>query len=370
MATSTATASAKRDTVLDFWRGISILMVLLHHAVYFHFPVFKTLYPTALSATQGIARVVLAADKVLVWAAERSGPLGVKIFFVISGYIITTILLNEERKYGGISIRNFYLRRIFRILPAYFTYLAALSFFAFMGWIILDQSQLVYAFGFLCNTSISTCGWNIGHTWSLAIEEQFYIVWPILFVLVSGKRREYLLAAVLTALLICSAFGIFTAFGWIDSALSFACIAVGALYATSDGFRTFMQRYGWTTIIVLGLVSLVLYRFVPPAYEVVHQTYRLIQPFVILSSIILSYRFARHIEGRALIWISYLGLISYSLYIWQELFLNEFSGYPAGSWFSNPLLMIPFVLCSYFLIERPMIRWARTYTKRELGPGI
>src|SRR3989344_871741 len=102
----------KRDIILDAWRGIAILMVIAHHLFYFHFEVTNT-----------IVRLF----------AERSGPWGVKLFFIISGYIITRLMLEEESRRGSLSLYAFYVRRIFRILPPYLLYVVAVAGFAGLG---------------------------------------------------------------------------------------------------------------------------------------------------------------------------------------------------------------------------------------------
>jgi peptidoglycan/LPS O-acetylase OafA/YrhL len=368
---STTETARRRDIVLDFWRGVSVLLVILHHLVYFRYTVFKEFATQTFDAALFTAHnTILIADRVLVEFAERSGPLGVKIFFVISGYIITKILLEETRSNGRINVLQFYTRRIFRILPAYIVYLVGVSAVALAGWIVFDQRELLPAAGFLCNTSIATCGTFVIHTWSLAIEEQFYLVWPFLFILVPFVIRGRSLYGLIAALALLSAFGVLTAYGWIDSALSFLCIALGALYAHEKPFERFVAQYAWQTIAAISLTAVLLYFAVPSSHELVHQTYRLIQPFVILAVLVHSYRFETMMRHAALSWLARVGLMSFSLYLWQQLFTASPEMYPAYSPLQWPLLMLVVAFASYSYIEKPIIRWARSALKREAGPAI
>jgi len=142
----------------------------------------------------------------------KSGFLGVDIFFVISGFLITKIIVRDLQN-GTFSIKNFYLRRICRILPAFIFVLVLSSFFAWL--ILLPQDLLNYArsmvsviasilnlffktlsFGYFATDSSTI---PLLHTWSLGVEEQFYIIWPVILIIlfklnISSKR--YLLTII------------------------------------------------------------------------------------------------------------------------------------------------------------------------------
>src|SRR5690349_12704450 len=99
---------------------------------------------------------------------------GVRIFFVISGYLITQILLREQGRTGTISLKDFYVRRAFRIFPAAFVFLAIVSV-AF--WHVLRWYQIGTALFYLASLGV-TQPWFFMHLWSLSVEEQFYLLWP------------------------------------------------------------------------------------------------------------------------------------------------------------------------------------------------
>jgi peptidoglycan/LPS O-acetylase OafA/YrhL len=123
-------------------------------------------------------------------AACSAGELGVHVFFVISGFLITGLLMEELALSGRISLSRFYLRRTLRIFPAYYAYLAIAFLAAVAGWVQLAPHDLMHGLSYTSNYYPSR-SWFLGHTWSLSVEEQFYLLWPALVVL-TGPRRAVL----------------------------------------------------------------------------------------------------------------------------------------------------------------------------------
>src|SRR5437762_691450 len=120
------------------------------------------------------------------------GPVGVTVFFVLSGFLITRLLVQDRRESATIHLRAFYVRRAFRILPAYWVYMAAIAVMA-RGHLVLASPS-----GFTCSLTFTTDylnphSWVMNHSWSLSVEEQFYLVWPILL-MAAGEKRARLVA--------------------------------------------------------------------------------------------------------------------------------------------------------------------------------
>jgi peptidoglycan/LPS O-acetylase OafA/YrhL len=147
----------------------------------------------ALDGLRGLAIASVVAYHCFGWPA--GGHLGVDLFFVLSGFLITTLLLRERLETGRISLRAFYARRAARLLPALALMLAAyLAIAAVKG---EDGVKAVLLGGlYFGNVMIAFTGESkfvvlsgIGHLWSLAEEEQFYLVWPILLPIVARSRR-------------------------------------------------------------------------------------------------------------------------------------------------------------------------------------
>jgi len=138
---------------LDGIRAVSVFIVLIGHAnAEFH-------------------------NKIII-ALFAGGTLGVYIFFVISGFLITTLLLKEKIKTGTISLRNFYIRRSLRILPVAYLYLFTLFILHIFCGLAVSPMEYAGCLLFLVNLGYFHTGVYTGHFWSLSVEEQFYIVFP------------------------------------------------------------------------------------------------------------------------------------------------------------------------------------------------
>jgi len=159
---------------LDGLRAISIALVLVGH----------------LSGTQGFITLDLGVGDY--------AHLGVLVFFVISGFLITNLLLSDYARNGSISIKLFYARRSLRILPASYCYLACIFLLWLAGIVHLGRSDLWHAITYTVNY-MPNPSWQIGHLWSLSVEEQFYLLWPFAIVTL-GPRRAVSVAVVVVLL--------------------------------------------------------------------------------------------------------------------------------------------------------------------------
>ena len=136
------------------------------------------------------------------------GYLGVDVFFVLSGFLITTLLLRERNRSGRISLKGFYIRRFFRIVPVYlFTvllYFIAVHVARDPVKIAEFQAALPWLLSFLQEYRPESAGNVLGHAWTLAIEEKFYVFWPLLLILLYPFRigAAVLLAAIFIAILL------------------------------------------------------------------------------------------------------------------------------------------------------------------------
>ena len=146
---------------LDGWRAIAISSVLVCHSLHFYGS------PELVPPQWRLVNDVLA----------RLGTFGVALFFAISGYLICTLLLVEREKTGQISLRSFYIRRVFRIIPPAFVYLGVLALLAAWGLIQLQRGELTSAALFYSNYWTGK-SWFTTHFWSLSLEEHFYMLWP------------------------------------------------------------------------------------------------------------------------------------------------------------------------------------------------
>lgn len=173
--------SVKHFANLDGLRFICIAMVVWHHA-----------NPIDLPNIQ----------------LENRGFLGVDFFFVLSGYLITTLLLREASTYGDFSLRDFYLRRMIRIFPVYYFVVTMVAFY----YIVIDGQRhfldlLPYYYLFLSNFLVGDIP-TLAPTWSLSVEEQYYLIWPLLLLLLPKKW-------VIPALSLLIAVNVISLTGWV-----------------------------------------------------------------------------------------------------------------------------------------------------------
>src|SRR5438874_77596 len=147
-ARAAALSAARRIPSLDGLRAISITFVLLSHAV---------LHGETRFAERSIRNTLLSMI--------ANGKLGVQIFFVISGFLITTLLLQEHSRHGSISLRAFYIRRVFRIFPAYYALVAVVGILSLAQRIQVTPKDLLHACTFSWIYNFATWNWYLGHTW-------------------------------------------------------------------------------------------------------------------------------------------------------------------------------------------------------------
>ncbi len=158
---------------LDGLRAVSIAFVLIAHLV------FTAKFPFLSGIPDG-------------WF-ENLGALGVRVFFVISGFLITNLLLSELEAKQTIHLPRFYFRRTLRIFVPYYFFLLVMIILQALGWIRLTSNDFLHAATYTMNYYPEP-SWQVGHAWSLSVEEQFYLLWPALLLLV-GKRRGLWIAA-------------------------------------------------------------------------------------------------------------------------------------------------------------------------------
>jgi peptidoglycan/LPS O-acetylase OafA/YrhL len=338
---------------LDGLRALSIVMVMLAHT----------------AGTPGSPAWLLKL--------EHAGNLGVKVFFVISGFLITTLLYKELAATERISLRNFYLRRGFRIFPAFYTYFAVIQVATYLGIIRLQPGDALHAATFTMNYHLDRF-WYYNHIWSLSVEEQFYLLWPSLVLLLGARKSLMLAAATLVLSPTARAWqiadmlwhGTFSIrntailgrqFECIADALATGCLLAGLYNALgrSPRYLAFL-RGGWFVLVpVVGIGgSCGLYLIHPLLYFLIGQTITHVAIALCLDHCV---RFSGDAIGHLLNWrpVAFVGVLSYSLYLWQQPFLNVFETVQQA-WTCFPLnlvLAVGTALLSYYLVERPFLRW-------------
>jgi len=357
---SLAAGKEARIPYLDGLRGYSILTVLLDHSI-------------------GGKDHWLGKHPYL-HALVGDGTLGVRIFFVLSGFLITTLLLQEEDKRGRISIRGFYERRIARIFPVFYLYLAVMLLLRTMHLLPLQWSVLASAATFTSNlTFLFRQGGApdttlvLGHFWTLSIEEQFYLIWPSCLVFL-GRRWSLRLAGVVMVLLplVRFAAALFLPDShsrtWLLYRTAQDQILWGVLAAfLVHGGALERLRYVRYRLVLLIAPLLVIFVLCPALnWYTPFGTHAWLVPTLQTASTVVLLFWLLSGEGgllrRALeSWPAVqLGLLSYSLYIWQQPF-TEWSRLSVIPFPVNILLALCVAIVSYRVVEIPSRRRLRLW---------
>jgi len=297
-------------------------------------------------------------------ASHVAGDLGVRTFFVLSGFLITTLLMRERQQSGRVSLLEFYIRRAYRIFPAFYSYLIIVGTLAAVAWIDLLPGDLFAAATYTTNFHAERSWWT-GHLWSLAVEEQFYILWPLLLVVLGFARawRAALVAIFAAPVVRVALWRWFPdqraladqAFPCVFDALATGCalaLVMPHLSRSERVARLLVARW-YLPLAALGFApTLGSNPFIQ--YGVAMTCANLAIAAIVLRCVAKpESRVSRVLEQPAIAW---LGTLSYSLYLWQQLFLNRHSSlwmhqFPVNVGFA----LLAAVACHY-LIEQPFLR--------------
>lgn len=338
---------------LDGLRGLSILMVVFGHAFrnYFH----------------------------LINIAN----LGVRIFFIISAYLIVGILKNNIIK-GTFSLKIFYFKRMMRTFPAFYFYI--LCIYILLRWLdIFDLNQFwrgpAYLENYHSRSLWKSQQWFVGHSWSLAVEEQFYILVSVLFLLVNKNKITLKIANYIFLLLFLaspvlrSSFFLFDFYpdvmtGSIHRSFETVVdsIAIGGIMALTPSKiiekNKFINYFKNKTFILFTLVLGIQFLNSVFVREIFGLKIRFIYNLFGISIINISFAiimfnsisqynssiFKKALNSKIL---SYIGLLSYSIYLWQQVWLYEWN-IPLALKFIGIFIS---ALISYYLIEKPSLNF-------------
>jgi peptidoglycan/LPS O-acetylase OafA/YrhL len=330
---------SSRIASLDGLRALSIGLVCIGH----------------LAGTVNFPELLLPLHNV--------GNFGVKIFFVISGFLITLLLLEEKHRSGKINLKQFYLRRTIRLFPAFYFYILCIAVAELFGLINLLPGDLLHAASYTMNYH-SERAWWLNHTWSLAVEEQFYLLWPGLICLLGVLRAKNIAIAVLILIPIvriimwygldATPSAMTRQFEAIADALATGCLLA---YLYQAGIT--LPKWCRSRLFILVPISMIvlpsiLYKIDNGLFYTLGQSYiNLTAALIVLRYISVSESFSYQIlNSKPAIW---LGAMSYSLYLWQEPFLNSWVTNWYASWPINLLLTFVCACFSYYLVEKPIM---------------
>ncbi len=298
-----------------------------------------------------------------------NGALGVNLFFAISGFLITSRLTAEQ----VVSLKQFYIRRAFRILPPALTYLAVAAVLALLGVIASTKTDFISCLLFLRNYwgADSQHGWYTGHFWSLCVEEHFYLFWPALLVLAGIRRARWLAPALAASFAIWRSLDL--RHGWIatlfhnDALRNFPLRsdyrmdallwgATLALVAPHIEWKKCISKPLASPIALALLAATVFLNIRQPQSYMVLQA--ILFPVVVIATVAQPGAWlSQLLESKPLRWI---GRLSYSLYLWQQLFFSQWHHGVLQRFPLNLVLALAFAWLSYRFVEQPAIRLGRT----------
>jgi len=352
-----APAGHDRITFLDGWRAIAVLVVILSHVT-------------------GFRAGPLWLKDIARWLPV--GQLGVLIFFFISGFVISRSALAEIRATGAFSVPAFYIRRGFRIIPPLVVYLVACLLLGSFGVVEFGPRNALPAFLYVCNVEpFNQCIWLGGHTWSLAYEEQFYLLFPTLLTLFLLRRAPFWPHFVF-ALGFCALplFWPLSYAGHWDFYLIYGLFGAGFLAARHyERLAAVVPRFADAGFVAALLLVLAAPAFMP--WPPIYNNYALV--FLVAIPVMLVCSGWSRLGGFLnFAPLRYLGRISYGIYLWQELATSDLTR-PQPLWVELLAVAAIIALAAALFegMERPLIRlgkrlsesWAARPASASTLPG-
>jgi peptidoglycan/LPS O-acetylase OafA/YrhL len=369
-----ASGSSTRLASLGGWRAISIALVLGCHC----------------RNTYGFPKV---ADSLFDWLFD--GFLGVQFFFVISGFLITFLMVLENDQAGRVSIRHFYVRRALRILPVYFAFMLALI--GLQLFTAYHQSPTTWIGNFTFTTDfVTTTVWTSGHLWSLSVEEQFYLLWPPIFVWGITKCNRLIFCLSALPILIAPICRALTVMVWNEHHCpSFLLPYYPVITVLLKPLLSYYSFFNYFDSLAVGCMGAVLFARQRFQVETYLKTNRLTSMMAALALILIPYTLRKLALFGSLVWplgytlealgfvilllqsivspqagfnralnwpwVSRIGVLSYSIYIWQQIFSAPPQAYGMQPvwWLSFPGWLVPVftvALVSYYGFERPLLK--------------
>ena len=262
----------------------------------------------------------------------RSGWIGVDLFFVLSGFLISGLLFQEYKDTGGIKIRRFLFRRGLKIWPSYYLLLIAVGIVYLLDHSVMSRTQLLSNLFVVQNyVPLDKNYFILAHTWTLAVEEHFYLLLPLLFaVLISRGSKQNRFRSIpvlsLAIAIVCLSFRVFALKPW---HLAWAThMRIDALFGgvTLGYLRHFKQQ--WFTRLTGNYSLVIAVLFISPAVLFEQADHRM-QSFG-LTSLALGFIFlvawavVRVPSNEAFIYVARIGSYSYSIYLWHTVFVDFF----------------------------------------------
>ena len=304
----------------------------------------------------------------------KNGQIGVAVFFTLSGFLITTLLLEEFQKSNRVSFLGFYIRRTMRLFPALYVLILFVVMYAILYKSIGDQDIIfkeALSAAFYVNNISWKWGWGnsaliLGHTWSLACEEQFYLVWPWILVLTIKFRSLVKLQYFLI---------VFIAVSWIFKSKGIYPDIVSSIIQESIFIGCLGALLRWNNVVpkipvALTIISLFIILIV--GISPLHFSFNLFNPCAIFSMIVIlglvnnpNSTTNKILANRPMVFI---GKISYSLYLWHVVVFRIFTWHstlsPQMTFVAKFLVTVLLAMASWYIVENRATAIGRKWSKK------
>ncbi|MFP5041319.1 acyltransferase family protein [Parasediminibacterium sp. JCM 36343] len=343
----------KKYPSLNGLRAISIIIVIIHHFSYHGY------IPSILQNSKWLY---------LIFNLLEDGQFGVNVFFVISGFLITSLMLKEDAKTATIGLPHFYIRRVLRIFPAYYTLLLFYFIVQQFGYIKISNASWATAITYTKDFNfLAGWDWYTAHGWSLSVEEQFYLLWPIIFLQGDTFRKR---ASVILFLMVpfLRFFAAIYKIHWVADQSIFTridAISIGCFFALyKDELLKKISPY-WNIIFYVCIFYFLFFPFIVGLFYKTRFTaifVPLLSRHATISNVLIALIMMYSIFGPQRTWfkflnlklVNYIGLLSYSIYLWQQFFICK-TAFWVNQFPQNIGMIIVSALVSYHVIEKPFL---------------
>jgi peptidoglycan/LPS O-acetylase OafA/YrhL len=340
-------------------------------------------YPT-LNGLRGVAILIVVIGHLTIGTGFGNyfkGSAGVGIFYVLSGFLITTLLHKENILNGRVSFKNFYIRRALRILPVSYLFLIVLLILNVLLKLSISTGSFLTSFLYLRNLLMNTdnTGWYTGHFYTLAVEEQFYLFFPVIIVF-CYKHYIKIACLIIFAVKILE-FLVYHNIGWFFSVkiIHYASlllvllfkndtmsILIGTILSTLI-FKGILptnkikSNYLFTLVLLVAAIIFRNNQFIESEF-ITTLIFDLLIAAVIYLCFDESTLLSKILKNKVLMQI---GTLSYSIYIWQQLFTKyqpwgNLFRYADSVWLNVPALFIVSYL-SYYLFESRFLKLKKKF---------
>ena len=351
---------------------------------------FELGYRASLDGIRGVSILVVMAFNAHL-SFGQGGYLGVGLFFVLSGFLITSLLVREHSRTSKISLKSFYYRRALRLLPALFALILFVSVYAAL---FQPQEKAMRTWKGVLYTLFYVANWAqlgsnpsgigaLSHAWSLSVEEQFYILWPLLLVVLlrRGVKREWIAGLLLLAI---SASIAWSACLWHAGANYMRVyqgsdtrageLLIGCLVALLINWRVLPQTkpariaFRLTSLTSLGAILYAVWALPVSSGFLYCGGFALIAcgaSAILIDALLFPSHLSRIFEFQPLVWI---GKVSYGLYLWHfpifETSRQTLAGRVSPFIYEAARFGAVFLVAgaSYYFLEKPFLRMKRRYT--------